>query len=331
MKKNACLKCGKETSNKKFCSIVCANTFLNGAMERRSLERDWAAIQKSHDGGIRVHDLLKKFGVSWTLLTKAESNGFFVRRQLPRKKFSEETKRMMSDKKRQWCKDYPEKMVWKNRERFHSVPCEHFKEELRSQGIPFVEEFVPLEDRAYSIDIAFPDKKIGIEINGNQHYEKTGKLKPYYQERHDLIESVGWRLKEIHYSNVWNQDVVRSVIAFVRENIDFVSYQPILDEIEKRREAKKRKRTTCPQCGRVKAEQASRCGRCDGLSRRRVDRPSKEDLEKLVNEYPMVKLGEKFGVSDNAVKKWCQQYGIELTSRRGYWTKKNVGWVKKGT
>ena len=30
--------------------------------------------------------------------------------------------------------------------------------------------------------------RIGIEINGNQHYERNGKLKKYYQDRHDHIE-----------------------------------------------------------------------------------------------------------------------------------------------
>jgi 5-methylcytosine-specific restriction endonuclease McrA len=46
---------------------------------------------------------------------------------------------------------------------------------------------------------------------------------------------------------------------------------------------------------------------------RKVNRPSKEILEKEVKENTMVSLGKKYGVSDNAVRKWCKSYKINLT------------------
>lgn len=49
-------------------------------------------------------------------------------------------------------------------------------------------------------------------------------------------------------------------------------------------------------------------------------KPSKEVLEKLVWEMPCVKIGEMFGVSDNAVNKWCKFYGIKKPGR-GDWEK----------
>ena len=48
---------------------------------------------------------------------------------------------------------------------------------------------------------------------------------------------------------------------------------------------------------------------------------SKEELEKLIKEIPMTKIGKMFGVSDNAVKKRAKLLGIELQDRRGYWMK----------
>lgn len=45
---------------------------------------------------------------------------------------------------------------------------------------------------------------------------------------------------------------------------------------------------------------------------RKVDRPSKETLEKEINENTMVSLGKKYGVSDNSIRKWCINYGINL-------------------
>jgi len=49
-------------------------------------------------------------------------------------------------------------------------------------------------------------------------------------------------------------------------------------------------------------------------------RPSKEILEKLVWEISCVKIGELYGVSDNAVNKWCKFYGIKKPGR-GEWEK----------
>lgn len=51
-------------------------------------------------------------------------------------------------------------------------------------------------------------------------------------------------------------------------------------------------------------------------------KPSKEILEQEVKEFPMTILGVKYGVSDNAVRKWCKAYEIELPDMRGHWTKK---------
>lgn len=49
---------------------------------------------------------------------------------------------------------------------------------------------------------------------------------------------------------------------------------------------------------------------CRAFSDRRVDRPSKEVLEKEMAEMPLTALGKKYGVSDAAVKKWAKIYGI---------------------
>ena len=47
-------------------------------------------------------------------------------------------------------------------------------------------------------------------------------------------------------------------------------------------------------------------------------------LEKLVWEMSCVKIGEMYGVSDNAVNKWCKYYGIKKPGR-GDWEKIKSG------
>ncbi|MTW38125.1 hypothetical protein GM541_13815 [Streptococcus pneumoniae] len=53
---------------------------------------------------------------------------------------------------------------------------------------------------------------------------------------------------------------------------------------------------------------------------RKVERPTKEDLEKLVWEIPTTHIAKKYGVSDKAVGGWCKAYGIDKPPR-GYWMK----------
>ena len=43
---------------------------------------------------------------------------------------------------------------------------------------------------------------------------------------------------------------------------------------------------------------------------RKVERPSKEQLFQLIQKYPFTKLAEYYGVTDNAVRKWCAFYGL---------------------
>ena len=55
---------------------------------------------------------------------------------------------------------------------------------------------------------------------------------------------------------------------------------------------------------------------------RKVERPSKEELQKLIWEIPTIHVAKKFGVSDKAIEKWCKAYEINKPPR-GYWAKRN--------
>jgi len=137
------------------------------------------------------------------------------KRKLNPVKHSDEVKKRMSEKRIQFLKDNPDKHPWRSKNKFISGPCELIKKYLRELNVQFIEEFQPcLEiNRFFSIDIAFPDKKIGIEINGFQHYEDDNcSLKPYYQKRHDILENLGWKIYEIHYSLCYNHNEISKIL-----------------------------------------------------------------------------------------------------------------------
>lgn len=178
---------------------------------------------------------------------------------------SEGAKQKISEKRKQWLKNNPDRHPWKNRDKFKSEPCEKAKEFLRQLGVSFVSEFSPqISGRYFSVDIALPDKMIALEINGNQHYERNGQLKPYYQERHDLLTSHGWNVFEIHYSacfnlNKWAEFVKQLVEAPTVKEFDYFNYQP---------RPKNTRRNLC-SCGQEKYHTAMRCKSCYSLHPRK--------------------------------------------------------------
>lgn len=139
----------------------------------------------------------------------------------PNKKHTEETKRKLSELRKKWLSEHKDQHPWKNKDRFKSHPCENLKEYLKSKEICFVEEYQPFDDYNYCLDIAWPDEKIAIEVNGNQHYNSDGSLKEYYQKRHELFESRGWKLFELHYSKCYNIKL---------EDLDDILNLPIYDK-----------------------------------------------------------------------------------------------------
>lgn len=49
----------------------------------------------------------------------------------------------------------------------------------------------------------------------------------------------------------------------------------------------------------------------DHISQRKVLRPSKETLEFDIKSNSFLALSKKYGVTDNAIRKWCKRYGLE--------------------
>lgn len=64
------------------------------------------------------------------------------------------------------------------------------------------------------------------------------------------------------------------------------------------------------ECGKVIDRKSKRCVKCHCLTTRIKNRPSKEELHALIKTEPFVKIGKCYGVSDNAIRAWCKEYGL---------------------
>jgi very-short-patch-repair endonuclease len=287
-------------------------------LDIKKLNIDWIEAQRLHDEGETLRNLKKILGISRATLNLARKSKLFTKRDRPTK-MSKDAKRQMSESRKKWLKENPDKHPWKRHNKFKSVPCDKFKEKLKSSGFNFIPEYQALEDRFFSIDVAFPDKKIGIEINGQQHYKSDGTLKDYYQDRHDLLVSDGWDIIEIHYSVVYNEVFVDQIIDNLTKNdLQNIDYSWFVEEQKTKRKIKreakrKENEVKCLKCEKILSTNKSKTGLCRAcltFENRTVERPSKEVLEKEIEEMSWLSLGKKYGVSDNAVRKWARKYKI---------------------
>ena len=78
---------------------------------------------------------------------------------------------------------------------------------------------------------------------------------------------------------------------------------------------KKREANYCLMCGQKIQHNSTYCKKCNGKVKRKAIRPSALEIALIVKEVGFLQAGKKFGVSDNAVKKWCRGYGIPSTKK----------------
>ena len=126
-----------------------------------------------------------------------------------------ESKKKLSLSRIKYLSENPDKHPWKKHTKFKSEPCEKFKDFLRDFGLIFEEEFNPIQNRFFAVDVAFPNQKLCFEINGEQHYNRDGSLRKYYRDRHNIIKNSGWTIIEIHYLKVYDTEYIKDLIKMV--------------------------------------------------------------------------------------------------------------------
>ena len=70
----------------------------------------------------------------------------------------------------------------------------------------------------------------------------------------------------------------------------------------------------CPVCQKeyyTQYEDQIHCSQqCAHVAQQRVERPSREELKSLIRNHSFLALGRKYGVSDNAIRKWCKAMNL---------------------
>ena len=62
---------------------------------------------------------------------------------------------------------------------------------------------------------------------------------------------------------------------------------------------------TCDDCGKEITPGAKYCAECVKQHKQIISRPTRETLKKQIRTQSFLSIGKSYGVSDNAIRKWC--------------------------
>ena len=89
--------------------------------------------------------------------------------------------------------------------------------------------------------------------------------------------------------------------VWVKENITY----PI-----RSKNSNHKKEKLCVDCGEKISSGAIRCLSCSKKKTRKTDRPEREELKFLIRNKSFLQIARDYGVSDNAIRKWCDYYQL---------------------
>lgn len=132
-------------------------------------------------------------------VSRSKSQGIILEAKLNPKKHTEETKKKLSEIRKKYLKENP-----------HMVPylLNHY-----SKGLSFAEEYFlevfknekldlehHLQISLYQLDFYNLEKKLYVEIDGEQHYVDD-RIVESDKKRTEFLENLGWKSKRIRWSH----------------------------------------------------------------------------------------------------------------------------------
>lgn len=73
----------------------------------------------------------------------------------------------------------------------------------------------------------------------------------------------------------------------------------------------KEKENFCIDCGKAIYPESTRCIKCESKTRK-VYPIERDELKHLIRTTPFTQIGKMYGVSDNAIRKWCISYQLPM-------------------
>jgi very-short-patch-repair endonuclease len=207
---------------------------------------------------------------------------------------SDETKEKMRISRLKYMKQNPEKTAW--RKSNISYPEKLFLNKIEELGWYKkyrIEREYPMFP--YFIDFAFINEKIALEIDGSQHLLPERKAS---DEKKDFtLTENGWSVIRVTENEIktnlggfinFLSEKINSSEKFEKQTIGIFIY--------------KKQKPVRDKNGRTEKENTA------SLKQRKVERPNYDVLIEDIDNLGFRGTGRKYGVSDNAIRKWIKNY-----------------------
>jgi very-short-patch-repair endonuclease len=268
---------------------------------------NWDDIQKYYNDGHNWKEVLKEFNISSHGLdigvkqgrfkTKGRSESARIRAKNKPLKHSEETKKKLSEIRKKYLAENPDKVPYKlNHSSKESYPEKYFTEVFKNEEIDVVKSFYI---GLYELDFCIPDKKIDIEIDGSQHYYDK-KIVESDKRRNEFLENDGWDIIRINWSHYQKLDLEskKEYILNLKSYINgLISSKPTILFIDN---------SVCI-CGNKKQKSSKICRSCSDKNNRKVERPSLEQLKIDIEGLGYTGTGRKYGMSSTSIRRWSTE------------------------
>lgn len=221
---------------------------------------------------------------------------------------TDETKEKMRISRLNYMKNNPEKTAW--RKSNLSYPEKLFLDKINS--LKWGEKYsIEREWPVYPffIDFAFMNEKVAVEIDGSQHLLPDRKLKD--NEKDALLKNNGWIIVR-----VTENEIKTNLNNFIIELENILKTTPLCNFYSYGIFSPKRSKITRDDFNKEPVQRKNNSKRINGkltqkeleraFKQRKVERPSKEILLNEIKELGYRGTGRKYGVSDNAIRKWVK-------------------------
>lgn len=197
---------------------------------KKYTEEFWKQVQKYYDEGNSIRDCIKIFKFPFWAFYEAKDKGWVKTRQMSDAlklsckknphKHTEETKQKISKHRKQYLIDHPEKVPYKlnHYSKKDSYPETYFKELFEKESIDLKHHKDIL---CYELDFYNMDKKIYVEIDGEQHYVDK-RIVESDERRNKVLFEQGWVGARIRWSTYQklDQNQKRIVISRLKQFIE---------------------------------------------------------------------------------------------------------------
>jgi hypothetical protein len=212
----------------------------------------------------------------------------------------------------------------KNKIKEYNIDISHFTGQLWNKGKTHKDDPRIVGAEKYNLD----------EVFCNPSYV-TQKVLRGYVERHNIIE---YKCQKCGCTGKWEDGIIALELHHIDgnntnntvENLEFLcpNCHALTDNFRGRNKNNEEKiqieskhKKYCIDCGKEISLKAIRCKSCEAIhnnAARKVDlkdKPSRDELKEMIRFMSFLQIGNKYGISDNAIRKWCDTYNLPRTKK----------------